>query len=480
MVETLRQTGIEPLGEMPWGVHFCLFYEEAEDLLDVLVPYFAAGALNNERCVWGVSDPIDVETAIAALRPAIPDLDRRLAEHDIEILPDRELLFLGGRFDMKRVAQDWDARLAEARAKGFDGLRLGGVTFWVGTTDWEDFYKYECDLERTVTGRRLLVLCAYPAKRARAVDILDVARAHQFTLARRKGAWEVIETPKLRLAKQELLTLKAELEERVRLRTQELADVNARLEAENAERERAEAALAAAQNQLARSARFTTLGVLAASIAHEVNQPLAAIVTNSEASQRWLARTPPALEEARSALGRIVRDANRAGDVIGGIRALVAGRTERVAFDVNAAIAEVAIVTRGLLKARRIELRQDLALDAPTLVGDRLQLEQAIINLVANASDAMAEAPPPRDIVIRSRAGPDGEVVVAVVDRGHGLDAQTAGRIFDPFFTTKPGGMGLGLSIARAVAEAHGGRLSARPGPDGGAVFELTIPRDPA
>jgi C4-dicarboxylate-specific signal transduction histidine kinase len=382
-------------------------------------------------------------------------------------------------FELRRIIRSWHAKLAEALDQGFDGLRVTGDAFWVETSYRAGFAEYELELQRSMAGRRMIVLCTYAAGLSRAVDVLDVAHAHQFTLARRQGDWEVLETPDQIRAKQELLTLQGELEDRVRLRTRELAAANAQLHAENHERERAEAALSDAQTELARAARLTSLGVLAASIAHEVNQPLAAIVTNSEASIRLLAGEPPNVTEARVALGQIARDARRAADVIQRLRDLVAGTANHAALDVNQAIDEVVALMRSRLQARKVAIRLELDPAAPHVLGDRLQLEQAIINLVVNAAEAMSAMSAQREVTIRSGVRDDGAVVLSVEDNGPGVAAGTMERLFDPFFTTKSGGMGMGLSIARSIAEAHGGSLSVSPGSVGGAVFQILLP-DPA
>jgi C4-dicarboxylate-specific signal transduction histidine kinase len=311
---------------------------------------------------------------------------------------------------------------------------------------------------------------------SRAADVLDVTRAHEFTLARRQGTWEVIETAELIGAKQELVRLKADLEDRVRLRTRELAAANAQLKAENIERERAEAALSEAQAELARAARLTSLGVLAGSIGHEVNQPLAAILTNSEASIRLLAAEPPNIAEAGAALSQIAHDARRAGDVIKRLRSLVAGTAEHADVDVNDAIREVVALMRTQLKSRAVAIRLALDTGSPRLLGDRLQIQQAIMNLVGNAAEALNGTGGAQEVTIRSAVDADGAVVLTVEDRGPGIDPEVADRLFDPFFTTKAGGMGMGLSIVRSVAEAHGGRVSVSPGQAAGAVFRLTIP----
>jgi signal transduction histidine kinase len=193
---------------------------------------------------------------------------------------------------------------------------------------------------------------------------------------------------------------------------------------------------------------------------------------------RWLARDTPNLEETRDAITRLIKEANRASDVIGRIRTLLRkDKPEHVALDINDAIREVLILTDGAMQSRGVSVRADLSVALPRIDGDRVQLQQVVMNLVINAADAMSSvADRPRILRIESRLDPGGSALVAVEDSGIGLDAGLVERIFEPLFTTKPSGMGMGLSICRSIVEAHGGRLWASPGSPHGAVFRFTVP----
>ncbi|HEX5077637.1 MAG TPA: ATP-binding protein, partial [Geminicoccaceae bacterium] len=236
-------------------------------------------------------------------------------------------------------------------------------------------------------------------------------------------------------------------------------------------------ALHKAQSELAHLSRVMTLGELAL-IAHEVNQPLAAIVTNGEASLRWLARSPPETGEVRSGLQRIIGDAKRAGEVIHRIRALSRNvEPERVRLDLNSVVEEVGRLVQREVASHRVALRLDLASDLPAVRGDRVQLQQVIINFAINGIQAMAAVEGrPRELLIRSARTADDRALVAVRDSGSGIDPEHADRLFDAFFTTKPNGMGLGLSICRSIIEAHGGQLWARGNAGAGATFQFTLP----
>ena len=242
----------------------------------------------------------------------------------------------------------------------------------------------------------------------------------------------------------------------------------------------AQEALHQAQAELAHVTRVTTLGELTASIAHEVNQPLAAIVTNGAASLRWLAATPPDLTEARGAIERIIRDGNRASEVIRRLRDLTRKTESQMApLDINDLINDVVALVQRELMIHRVGLRLDLAASPSPVVGDRVQLQQVIINLVMNGIEAMAPLTERRrQLWIRSRPHIDDQILVSVQDSGVGLDPEQMDRMFNAFFTTKPDGMGMGLSICSSIIEAHGGELWALPNARSGATFEFTVPID--
>ncbi|HEX3561084.1 MAG TPA: PAS domain S-box protein [Pyrinomonadaceae bacterium] len=244
------------------------------------------------------------------------------------------------------------------------------------------------------------------------------------------------------------------------------------------ERKRAEAELQTAQAELAHVTRVATLGELTASIAHEVNQPLGAIVTNGNACQRLLARATPDLEGALEAVDAMVTDALRAGEVIKRMRAFLRKTVpEKVPVNINEAIRGVASLVASELVRQQVSLRTKLEEDISPVIGDRVQLQQVMLNLSLNAIEAMSSAAGQSHELLLStgQSGAD-EITVTVRDTGRGLDPQDGERIFDAFFTTKEGGLGLGLSISRTIIEAHGGRLWATANEDQGATFQFTLP----
>ncbi|MDT5122805.1 MAG: hypothetical protein QOC96_2287 [Acidobacteriota bacterium] len=251
MSTELRKTGISVVGDMPWGTHFCHFYETKQDLLDTLVPYFKAGLESKEYCLWVVSDfeLITVEEAQGALAQAVPDLDRHLADGDIEILNGHDWYFEKNVLNLEKVMSAWDAKVQRALGRGYDGLRASADTFWLAEKDWKDFFAYEKQINDWITSQSMTVICTYPLAKSGAAEVLDVVESHQFATARRQGEWKVIETPELIQAKAEIKKLNEALEQRVIERTNELRVANDELRKEIAERKQAEALLYAKEQE---------------------------------------------------------------------------------------------------------------------------------------------------------------------------------------------------------------------------------------
>jgi len=239
----LRNTGVDVIGDMPWGTHFCLFYDTKVDLLETAVPYCRAGLQSEEFCLWVVAPPVTKEDALQALQQAVPDFARYLLGNSIEIVAARDWYLQDGTFDLKRVIAGWNEKLARASAEGYAGVRVTGDTAWLERKHWNDFCEYEDALNGSIANQRLSVLCTYPLAACGAVEILDVVRTHQFAVTRRRGSWHVIETAGNKQAKAEIKRLNEELEQRVIERTGQLAAVNEELTTEVQERQRAEEAL---------------------------------------------------------------------------------------------------------------------------------------------------------------------------------------------------------------------------------------------
>jgi PAS domain S-box-containing protein len=676
------------VGDRPWGTHFCHFYETPDDLLDTLVPFFRAGLESRESCVWVIADPLTEADARKALGHTVT------SSGDIEILPAREWYLEDTTFDRKRVMAAWNDKLVTARRRGYEGLRVAGQTSWLRPTQWSPFYDYEKALSESLVDQSMTMLCAYPVQARDVAEILDVARTHDFSLARRHGQWEVFEEKIRRRGDEQLrkseerwravfensavglvlqsgdrhgrfvaanaayqrmlgysaeelrtltfmdITYEEDREANRRLATELLEgkrqsfemtkrnrrkdgglmwvsihvslipgtgnndqlfmsiveDISERKRAEEAlgrserqfralfeeaavgialvdsagrpfetnrklqqilgysahelrhmpftafthpddakadwslftdllsgkrdhyhiekryrrkdgalvwgdltvyivrddrgqpvftigmvqditDRKQAEEALRKAQAELAHVARVSTLGELGASIAHEISQPLAAIVADAHACLNWLAADHPHIDSVREALTSIAADGHRAAEVIGRIRALCR-RTDpqREPLNLNDVVRDVVLLARHEVLGHRVSLRTELASGLPAVLGDRVQLQQVMINLVINGMEAMAAVTDrPRELLIRSQHEAD-QVVLAVQDSGVGIDADNVQRLFDAFFTTKASGMGMGLSISRSIIEDHGGRLWAAPNAGPGATFQFSLP----
>src|SRR5713101_7282900 len=289
-----RKATVDVVGDVAaWGAHFCLFYETKQDLLDTLISYCKSGLEREEYCLWIVAEPLTIEEARAALKNAVPDLDRYFASSRLEIVPARDWFLQGGAFDGKRLTASWYEKLASLSARGYPGMRITGDTTWLSKKEWTHFCDYEDGLNEVIGNQRLAVLCTYPLAACGAPQILDVVRTHQFVLARRHGNWDVLETATLKRAKAELKGHNEELERRVVERTVQLRQ--------------ASEALRETQAELAHVNRVTAMGQLAASITHEVMQPIAAGINGAQAALRWLSAEPPNLAEVREALSHAVK-----------------------------------------------------------------------------------------------------------------------------------------------------------------------------
>jgi len=443
MTTEMRKTGIDAVAEMPWGTHFCLFYETKDDLLRTLVPYCRAGLEAREFCLWVVSEPVTVDDARHALSKAVPDLDHHLADHSLEIASARDWYLQGGTFDLRRVIGGWNEKLARALASGYAGVRVTGDTAWLEEKDWKDFCEYEDALNDSVANQHLALLCTYPLGACGAAEILDVVRTHQFATLERRGTCDVIETAGVKQA-------------------------------------RAEIARCQAQAQLAHVTRVTTLGEVTASLAHEVNQPLAAIVNNANACLGLLAKRRD-LDEVREALADIVSDGNRASAIVEHVRELAKRSSPpKRPLDLADVVADVVALAGAESATRGVTIRTDLESDLPVVVGDRVRLQQVLLSLVVNGMDAMSAVPEgERRLEIRGRRdSQDGSpaVVLSVQDLGIGLEKGRADGVFEAFYTTRPHGMGMGLATSRSIVEDHGGRLWAERNQGPGATFSFRLP----
>lgn len=325
----------------------------------------------------------------------------------------------------------------------------------------------------TVLSALALSYYFFPPTGTFAIDIAYLPSLALFLLAALFITWL---SARERSAAKSLLYARDQLDLKVR----ELENSNLSLQAEITARERAEQELDQLRSELAHLTRVMTLGELVASIAHELSQPLTAIITDSGSVSRLLNGPSPDLNRARQALTRISKDGNRAADVITRIRALAKkSPIQMTEIDVNEIITSVIAVTRSEIERKQTTLRTDLDEGLPSVRGDRVQLQQVFLNLIMNALEAMA-ASETRDLLVRSKFLGAQNIIVSVCDSGSGLEVQKIDRLFEAFYTTKPDGMGMGLAICRSIMRTHSGRLTVRANEPRGAIFELELPVEQA
>jgi signal transduction histidine kinase len=443
-------TGIAPLGDVAWGTHFCHFYRSGGDLAETLVPFFARGLAANEKCLWVTSSPLAAADARGALAGAVPDLRAREARGQIEIIDHDSWYRRGGATDADSVLHGWIDREQQALRDGFAGLRLTGNTAWLERAGWDDFMEYESRVTGTFAGRRVVGLCSYPLERCGPQDVLDVVRHHQFALARREGAWELLESTDLKTAKATLARENERLERRVAERT-------AALEAALRDRD-----------------QFISMA------SHELRTPIAALRLALDGLVRGRRRGELTPEDEERKLRRAMVQAERLTRLVSDLLDLTRARLGRLDMspsdeDLAALIVEVGERMAEPLAATGNTLAVRAGAPVPARV-DRIRIEQVLTNLLANA----ARHAPGTPVELRAEATPEGGARLVVRDRGPGVALRERERIFEAFTQTAAahgaGGFGLGLWIVRLIVEGHGGTVHVQDEGDGGATFVVELP----
>jgi signal transduction histidine kinase/CheY-like chemotaxis protein len=438
------------VGDLPWGSHFCQFYRSGADLAETLVPYFEAGLRNNESCLWVTGSSLDAEQAETLMVEAVPAFKKQVASGQMQIVPITDWYTPGAVFDADQVLQGWVDRERESRARGFAGLRLTGDTLWVDRSGWDDFMEYEQKVNGTFRRYNLVALCTYCMDKCTAEDVVDVCRHHEFSLVRRRGEWELLESSSLKIAKEQLRQHNADLELRVAERTH---DLNAAL-----------------------GARDEFLAMLG----HELRNPLAPIVN---ATQLICAQAPADSPIAASA-AIIARQAGHMTRLVNDLLDVARVTQGRLQLDAKhvplAEVIEHAVeLARPLIDQRRHSLEVALPGRHVLVEADRVRLAQVFGNLLHNAAKY---TPPEGTIRIRASVA-DASVTVSVQDTGTGIPADMLGSIFDPFrqlprsLARSEGGLGIGLTLVKRLAEMHGGSVSASSdGPGRGSEFRVRLP----
>jgi signal transduction histidine kinase/ActR/RegA family two-component response regulator len=476
------------LTDMGWGTHVCQFYETHRDLLDTVLPYFRAGLERRQFCLWVLPEPRDVEDATSAVRHAIPDADRHLAARDLEIVDHGIWSFDDGAFDGRRISDGFSAKLADALARGYSGMRVSATPkdAWLAADTWPGFFEFEAGLTAGIADQRMIVLCTYPLEATPGVRVFDVAHAHRAATARRTGRWDVVEVLEVTEARAAVERQNEDLAVRVAERTRELAAANDALRREMAERERTEGALRASEAQLRQAQKMEAIGRLAGGIAHDFNNVLTAIASYSD----FIRDASAPDDERRSDAEEIRRAADRAAFLT---RQLLAFSRRQIlqprVLDLNAVVRSTEAMLRRTI-GEDVTLRTELDPGLGRIRADPGQIEQVLLNLVINARDAMprggAVTVATQDVDFdaaeagaRLLPGGGPYVALTVRDTGTGMDAQTRARIFEPFFTTKdPGkGTGLGLSTVYGIATQSGGGIGVDTAVGHGTTFTLWFPR---
>jgi signal transduction histidine kinase len=433
-------SGVPGVGEVPWGSHFCHFYNSREDLVDTLVPYFKSGLDNNEACLWVTSEPFSATDARAALSAAVPDLTERERRGQIDIIEHRDWYLRTNKTDARSVLEGWVERQAASLRQGYRGLRLTGNTHWLRRDDWSEFVEYEALVNQAFRSYRIVALCSYCFERCTAQDVLDVVRNHQFAVTRRQGNWEVIESSTLRMAREDLLRL-----------------------------HQAEQTLRESDR---RKDEFLAM------LGHELRNPLAPMLTALELMRlRGGAQT---FRKETEVLERQVRHLVGLVDDLLDVSRITRGKIELRCQKVE--IGEV--VTRAiemaspLLEQRKHSLTVDVPAQGLVVNGDPVRLAQIISNLLNNA--AKYTDPGGSVAVI---AATDGEsITLRVRDSGAGIPPELLPRIFQLFiqgartFDRAQGGLGLGLPIVKNLVEMHGGTVEAHSALGVGSEFVVRLP----
>jgi len=463
----LRKTGISLVGDLPWGSHFCYFYETKQDLLDILIPYFKTGLENKEFCLWVISNSelLTVEEATSELRNALPDLDRYMAERSIEVVGHEDWFLSGKSFDPYKVADRFRKKLNEALARGYPGMRVNGSPAWLRDAGPQELRKFEAELDKLFPNERTIASCTYPLASIGGEEIFDVVRTHQFAIARRQGEWEIIETPELIQAKQEIKRLNEELEQRVVERTSELRVTNEELRKEIAERKQAEADLNIRSEQLRalsaqlQSAREEEGTRIAREIHDELGSMLTSLKWDLEEISRMLS-TPPS-ESQLAVMREKVRALIKLTD-------MSVSTLRRIASELRPSVLDdLGLVAAIEWQAQQFQARTGIVCHRePSLEDIELSAEQstAVFRIFQETLTNVARHANATEVNVRLDEE-DGHLTLEVHDNGGGVsDAQLSA------------GGSLGILGMRERARLLGGELTIAGALGAGTTVRVRIP----
>jgi signal transduction histidine kinase len=456
-----RHTGIGVIGDVPWGTHFCQFYQSKADLIDILVPYFREGLENNEFCMWITSHPLDADEARKAMRAAMPDFDAYDRKGQIEIIPYDAWYVQDGVFDRKRVLQAWVDKLECAQKRGYEGLRLTGNTFWLEKTGWRDFTDYEEEINKVIGRYRMMALCTYSIDKCGANEVIDVVQNHQFALMKREGQWVLIESSERKRAEEEILRLNQEL-------TQAVEDLRQK-----------SYALAEANASLQQLDRLKSMFI--SSMSHELRTPLTSIIGFSGIMLQGMVGDLNA--EQRKQLTMVKDSANHLLALINDVIDISKIEADKVElslgeFDLAELVWEVAASVEVLIKMKRLAL----SVVAPRpirVVSDRRRVKQILVNLLGNAVKFTDHG----GIEIRLEDAAAQGARIVVKDSGIGISRENIGKLFGAFTQIHTEGRpqegsGLGLYLSRKIANLLGGEITVESELGAGSAFTVRLPAE--
>jgi signal transduction histidine kinase len=466
MALELRKTGINVVGDLPWGAHFCYFYETKEDLLDILIPYFKTGLENNEFCLWVISNSelLTVEEATGALRNELPDLDRYMAERSIEIVGHDDWFLSGKTFDPLTVADRFKEKLREALARGYEGMRVNGSPAWLRDAGPKELHKFEAELDKLFPDERTIASCTYPLATIGPDEIFDVVRTHQFAIARRQGEWEIIEAQELIQAKAEIKSLNEALEQRVVERTDELRVANEELRKEMAERKQGEEQLRITSERLRKlsanlqSAREEEGTRIARELHDELGSTLTSLRWDLEGVDKTLSDSAnrSKLQESRKRIGAMIKLTDSVLQTVRRISSELRpqvlddlGLAEAVEWQAGEFQARTGIVCHCDYPAAKLNLKQEHATAVFRI------LQEALTNVLRHAQATRV------DIELREEMG---KFVMTIADNGRGItDAE------------KSGDESLGLLGVRERAELIGGTVDIKGIEGSGTTITISV-----
>ncbi len=432
----LRRSGINLIGNVPWGTHFCQFYETKEDLKDILIPYFKAGLENNEYCMLITANPLSMLEAKEALKKAIPDFNGYYQEGQIEILPYTEWYTKGGSFNSDRVLNGWIEKLENALENGYDGLRLTGNTFWLEKEDWDDFVDYEEAVDNVIGKYQMIALCTYCLDRCNAAEVIDVVNNHEFAIIKRKEKWELIETTEHKRTEEELMNAMEKIQK--------------------------------SNHDLEQFAYVAS---------HDLQEPLRMISSFLQLLQR---RYEGQLDSnADEFIGYAVDGAQRMQNLINDLLEFSRVTTKGKKFE----IVNMEEPLENALTNLKIAIEENNAViipnnSLPAISGDYSQMTQLFQNLIGNAIKYRSSEPP--QIHISATKEVD-NWLFSIKDNGLGIDPKYADNVFKIFrrlhSNSEYEGTGVGLAITKRIIERHNGQIWVESEPGNGSTFYFTLPK---